>query len=82
MKKFIFAAAACCMLAVGASLVSCDANKPQCWKLTAVYDDVTIEAFFYGSGVEADAQLEVHHRAGAKSIRREQTFLSQENCHK
>ena len=76
-------AAACCMLALSAALVSCDPNKAQCWKLTVVSEnDATAEYYFYGTGVEADAQLEIYHRAGAKSVKREQTFLSQENCHK
>lgn len=83
MKKVFFAAAACCMLAMSAALVSCDPNKAQCWKLQVTsQDDVTVEYYFYGTGVEADAQLEIYHQAGAKRVSREQTFLSRENCHK
>ena len=83
MKKILLMSAACCMLAMSATLVSCDSNKAQCWKLQITdQNNVTVEHFFYGTGVEADAQLEIYHQAGAKSVRREQTFLSQENCHK
>ena len=82
MKKVFFVAAACCMLAMSSALVSCDPNKAQCWKLIATYPGgQTEETYFYGTGIEADAQLEIYHRAGAVKIQREQTFLSQENCH-
>lgn len=81
MKKFFFMAAACCMLAMSAALVSCDPNKAQCWKLYVGFDNgKSAEYYFYGTGVEADAQLELYHQAGANTIRREQTFLSKENC--
>lgn len=76
-------AAACCMLALSATFVSCDPNKTQCWRLEVTSEEgLTVEYYFWGTGVEADAQLEVYHRAGAKRVYREQTFLSQENCHK
>ena len=81
MKKVIMLAAACCMLALSASLVSCNPDKTQCWKLSVTSEDGKVtEHFFYGTGTEADAQLEVYHRAGATKVHREQTFLSEENC--
>lgn len=84
MKKLFFAAAACCMLALSAAFVSCDPNKAQCWKLSVTsQDDITVEYLFYGTGVEADAQLEMYVKmGGVKRTHREQTFLSKENCHK
>ena len=83
MKKIFFVAAACCLMALGAVMVSCDPNKAQCWKLTVGYPNgQTAEYYFYGTGVEADAQLELYHQAGANSVKREQTFLSEGNCHK
>lgn len=83
MKKVFFAAAACCMLAMSAALVSCDPNKAQCWKLQATFEGGAVqEEYFYGTGVEADARLEQLHQMGANKIHREQTFLSKENCHK
>lgn len=84
MKKLFFAAAACCMLALSATFVSCDPNKAQCWLITVTLQDSTTEEhYFYGTGIEADAQMELYHQAlDAKSVRREQTFLSKDNCHK
>lgn len=83
MKKMFFAVAACCVLALSATFVSCDPNKAQCWKMTIVMqNDVTEEFYFYGTGVESDAQLELYYQAGAKSVKKEQTFLSRDNCHK
>lgn len=83
MKKVFVLAAACCLLAVSAAFVSCDPNKAQCWKMVVTYPgDKTEEYYFYGTGVEADAQLELYHQAGAIKLHREQTFLSKENCHK
>ncbi len=78
MKKFfILGAMALTMFAV----TSCDPNKAQCWKLQVTYEDNKVtEYLFYGTGDEADAQLEIYHRAGAKKIHREQTFLSKEDC--
>ena len=74
--------AAVCVLALAAGFVSCDPNKAQCWKLTATFPQGgTQEMYFYGTGVEADAQLEILHQAGANKVQREQTFLSQENCY-
>ena len=82
MKKSIVCAAACCLLALAATFSSCDPNKAQCWKLTVKYqDNKTIEYYFYGTGVEADAQLDVYQKTGATTVRREQTFLSKDNCH-
>ena len=71
MKKFfILGAMALTMLAV----TSCDPNKAQCWKLQITDEDNKVtEYLFYGTGDEADAQLEIYHRAGA-------TFLSKEDC--
>lgn len=42
----------------------------------------TEEFYFYGTDVEADAQLEIYHKAGAVKVGREQTFMSEQNCHK
>ena len=82
MKKFMMSVAAVCVLALAAGFVSCDPNKAQCWKLIATYPEGnTEEQYFYGTGVEADAQLEIFVRAGANKVRREQTFLSVGNCH-
>ena len=84
MKKVFFGAVACCMLALSAAFVSCDPNKAQCWLLSVtMQDDTKVEYYFYGTGVEADAQLEVYARTGGvKRTHREQSFLSKENCHK
>lgn len=83
MKKIFCVAAACCLLAVSAAFVSCDPHKAQCWKLTVGYPSGSTEvSYFYGTDVEAEAQLEVYHQAGANSLRHEQTFLSEDNCHK
>jgi hypothetical protein len=82
MKKFFFVAAACCLMTLCAVMVSCDPNKAQCWKMYVGYPSGQTEVFyFYGTGVEADAQLELYVKAGANSTRREQTFLSESNCH-
>lgn len=83
MKKFFLVAAMGCMLAMSASLASCDPNKAQCWKLQATFEGGAVqEEYFYGTGIEADARLEQMHQAGAVKIHREQTFLSKDNCHK
>jgi len=82
MKKIIMTVAAVCVLALAAGFVSCDPNKAQCWKLVATFPSGQQQImYFYGTGVEADAQLELMHQAGANKIHREQTFLSKENCH-
>ena len=39
----------------------------------------TEEFYFYGTDVEADAQLEIYHKAGAVKVGREQTFMSEQN---
>jgi hypothetical protein len=83
MKKFFMSLAAVAVMALAAGFVSCDPNKTQCWLLIATFPQGgTQEMYFYGSGVEADAQLEILHQAGATKIERKQTFLSKENCHK
>lgn len=80
-------AAACCMLAItAATFTSCDPNKAQCWKLQVTFEGgATQEEYFYGTGVEADAHLEeirVAAQGKVTRLHREQTFQSQENCHK
>ena len=77
-KMFIIGALALFTLAI----TSCDPNKVQCWKLNVKYSDgKSMEYYFYGSGVEADAQLEIYRLAGATQIGREQTFRSKNDCH-
>ena len=51
--------------------------------MSVTYESGQTEVFyFYGTDVEADAQLEIYHQAGAVKIGREQAFLSEKNCHK
>jgi hypothetical protein len=64
------------------AITSCNANKEQCWKLTVGYPEgKTTEYYFYGTGDQADAQLEIYHKAGANKVSRSQTFKSKEDCH-
>ncbi len=82
MKKVFMTAAALCMLAISASFVSCDPNKAQCWKMKVTLQDGTSrEYFFYGTGAEADAQMDVYQKTGGvKQVSHEQTFMSKEDC--
>ena len=83
MKKILMSLMAVCMMAVAFGLTSCDPNKAQCWKMSVTYESgQTEEFYFYGTDVEADAQLEIYHKAGAVKVGREQTFMSEQNCHK
>jgi hypothetical protein len=84
MKKFFcMSLMAIGLMALAAGFTSCDPNKAQCWKLSVSYPEgPSVEYYFYGTGIEADAQLEVYHQAGANRVSRSQTFLSKENCHK
>ena len=83
MKKIFMSLAAVAVMALAASFVSCDPNKAQCWLLTVSFQEgQTQQEYFYGTAVEADVRLEFFHQAGAISVRREQTFLSEQNCHK
>lgn len=83
MKKIVMSLAAVCMLAVSASFVSCDPNKEQCWKITLTSPDggQVLEYYYYGNGVDSDAQLELlaSSHPGFKATK-VQTFLSRENC--
>lgn len=67
------------------ALTSCDPNKEQCWKITLTSDTggPVIEYYYYGNGVDSDAQLEIlaSSHPGYKATK-EQTFLSKDNCHK
>ena len=79
MKKiFILGAFALATLA----LTSCDPNKEQCWKIIVTSETGTTEYYYYGSGVDSDAQIDIYAKMpGVKSARKEQTFLSKDNCH-
>ena len=80
MKKiFILGAFALATLA----FTSCDPNKEQCWKIIVTFDTgATSEYFYYGSGVDSDAQFAIYEKMqGVRSVRKEQTFLSKDNCH-
>ena len=65
------------------AFTSCDPNKEQCWKMTIVSDAGTVIYYYYGNGVDSDAQLELlaSSHPGFKATK-VQTFLSKENCHK
>lgn len=67
------------------AFTSCDPNKTQCWKITLTSDTggQVLEYFYYGDGVDSDAQLELlaSSHPGYKATK-EQTFLSKDNCHK
>lgn len=81
MKKMLISFAVITMMVVAAGLVSCNPNKTQCWLLKATFPSgKTQEMYFYGSGDEADAQLELMHQAGANQIHRESTSKSKSDC--
>ena len=67
------------------AFTSCNPDKAQCWKLQITDEDNKVtEYLFYGTGDEADAQLEICHRADAKKIRPQQGCMSaskKEVCH-
>ena len=65
------------------AFTSCDPNKEQCWKMTIVSDAGEVIYYYYGNGVDSDAQLELlaSSHPGYKATK-EQTFLSESNCHK
>ena len=82
MKKIFMSVAVICMMAVAAGMVSCDPNKTQCWLLRGTWPNgSTQEMYCYGSGDEADAQLELMHQAGANKIHRESASKSKSDCH-
>lgn len=81
MKKMLMSFAVITMMVVAAGLVSCNPNKTQCWLLKATFPSgKTTEMYFYGSGDEADAQLELMHQAGANTVHRESTSKSKSDC--
>ena len=81
MKKVFSVASACCLMAVSAALMSCNPDGTKCWKMQATYPSgQTEEWYFYGSGDEADAQLELKHQAGANKIHREASGKSKSDC--
>ena len=86
MKKILMSLMAVCMMAVAFGLTSCDPNKAQCWKITLTSRESgapTLEYYFYGTGVESDAQLEMLASSNpGYSATKVQTFLSKDNCHK
>ena len=64
------------------AFTSCDPNKTQCWKMTIVSDAGTVIYYYYGDGVDSDAQLDIWSQVpGLKSAKKESTFLSKDNCH-
>lgn len=64
------------------AFTSCDPNKEQCWKMTVTTDEGSVTYYYYGNGVDSDAQLDLYAQMpGVKSARKEQTFLSKDNCH-
>lgn len=82
MKKIFMSVAVICMMAVAAGMVSCNPNKTQCWLLRGTWPNgSTQEMYFYGSGDEADAQLEIMHQNGANKIHREAAGKSKSDCH-
>lgn len=82
MKKIFMSVAVICMMAVAAGLVSCDPNKTQCWLLQATFPSGQVqEMYFWGSGDEADVELEKMHQAGANKIHREAAGKSKSDCH-
>jgi len=81
MKKVFLCLAAVGMMAMAAGFVSCNPDKTKCWKLQATFPSGQVqEMYFWGSGDEADAQLEIMHQAGANKIHRESTSKSKSDC--
>ena len=75
-----------CTLSLCAVLfASCDPNKEQCWKITLTSPDggQVVEYYYYGNGVDSDAQLDLlaSSMPGFKATKT-QTFLSKDNCKK
>ena len=85
MKKVFMSLAAVAVMALTAGFTSCDPNKEQCWKITLTSPDggQVVEYYYYGSGVDSDAQLELlaSSHPGYKATKT-QTFLSKDNCKK
>ena len=77
--------AAVSVMALAAGFTSCDPNKEQCWKITLTSPDggQVVEYYYYGNGVDSDAQLELlaSSMPGFKATKT-QTFLSKDNCKK
>ena len=49
--------------------------------IQATYPSGQVETwYFYGSGDEADAQLELRHQAGANKLHREASGKSKSDC--
>jgi hypothetical protein len=79
MKKIFFA---CAIALTAIAFASCDTQKEQCWKMTVVSSLGTVTYYYYGSGPDSDAQLDIYKNTpGVTSVRKEQTFLSKDNCH-
>ena len=76
MKKIFMSLMAVAVMALTASLVSCDPNAAQCWKLSATYKSGAVqeEYFYIRQAAPSDNSV--------TRIHREQTFLSKDNCHK
>jgi hypothetical protein len=85
MKKVFMSLAAVSVMALAAGFTSCDPNKEQCWKITLTSPDggQVVEYYYYGNGVDSDAQLELlaSSMPGYKATKT-QTFLSKDNCKK
>ncbi|MBQ8939693.1 MAG: hypothetical protein IJ047_05665 [Paludibacteraceae bacterium] len=85
MKKVFMSLAAVAVMALAAGFTSCDPNKEQCWKITLTSPDggQVVEYYYYGNGVDSDAQLELlaSSMPGFKATKT-QTFLSKDNCKK
>ena len=85
MKKVFMSLAAVAVMALAAGFTSCDPNKEQCWKITLTRPDggQVVEYYYYGNGVDSDAQLELlaSSMPGYKATKT-QTFLSKDNCKK
>ena len=79
MKKLFIA---CAVALTALVFTSCDPNKEQCWKITVVTEAGTATYYYYGNGVDSDAQLDIYRQMpGVKSTSKAQTFLSKDNCH-
>ena len=85
MKKVFMSLAAVAVMALAAGFTSCDPNKEQCWKITLTSPDggQVVEYYYYGNGVDSEAQLELlaSSMPGYKATKT-QTFLSKDNCKK
>ena len=79
MKKYFILVA---LFVATVAFTSCDPNKTQCWKITVeLQNGQKSEYLFWGDGMQSDAQMDMYQQVpDIKSVRKEQTFLSEQDC--